>query len=248
MKTFAPGIASTLAILLLSGVCSHNAVRAQVKQPKPGVTLSPVEQELLDEINLLRTRPSVYASFLEGLKPFFKGANFERPGKVMMITQEGWEAVDEAIRFLRATKPLEPLGVSGGMCRGAGEHVQDQKKSGATGHKGTDGSFCEDRVARFGAWAAPIGENLSYGDDSARERVLNFLIDDGVSNRNHRKRLLDASFKVAGVSCGEHTTLGSLCVVTLAGGFTEKLNAARPANVPNRKGTARPHPTGVRRH
>jgi uncharacterized protein YkwD len=127
-------------------------------------------------------------------------------------------------------KPLPPLELSRGMCSGAGELVRDQHKSGATGHKGSDGSFCEQRAMRHGAWSGPIGENLSYGNHSARERVINLLIDDGVANRGHRRRLFDQTFKVAGVSCGEHSAMGSMCVITLAGGFSEKAKATLPAS------------------
>jgi hypothetical protein len=64
----------------------------------------------------------------------------------------------------------------------------------------------------------PIGENLSYGTDTARERVLTLLIDDGFANRAHRKRLLDPSFHVTGIACGDHK-LSALCVITLTCGF-----------------------------
>lgn len=249
MKNYAPRVLCSIAFALLFLTCVglHEAAWAQVKTPQPGVTLSPVEKELLDEINLLRTRPSEYAAYLEGLKPFYKGNEYRRPGATALLTNEGWKAVEEAIQFLRAVKPLKPVDVSGGMCSGAGELAKDQKKTGSTGHKGTDGSFCEDRVTRYGTWASPIGENLSYGNHTARERVFNFLIDDGVSNRNHRKRLLDPGFKVAGVACGEHNAMGSMCVITLAGGFTDKLNAARPTT-PTNKTSSTPSPSGARRY
>ena len=65
-----------------------------------------------------------------------------------------------------------------------------------------------------GTWAAPVGENLSYGRQSARERVMELIIDDGFSSRGHRVRMFDAGLKVAGVSCGPHTSLGSVCVAT----------------------------------
>ncbi len=66
------------------------------------------------------------------------------------------------------------------------------------------------------------GENLSYGKDAARHRVLTLLIDDGFANRGHRNRLLSPDYKVVGVSCGDHTQLGGMCVITFAGGFTDK--------------------------
>ena len=110
------------------------------------------------------------------------------------MTQEGTRALDEAISFLRAARPAPPSSLSQGMRSGAFELVKDQRGTDTTGHRGRDGSFCEQRAQRFGSWREPIGENLTYGNDTARERVLTLLIDDGVANRGHRKRLLDSSF------------------------------------------------------
>ncbi|HEX5706127.1 MAG TPA: CAP domain-containing protein [Pyrinomonadaceae bacterium] len=189
---------------------------------------SAIEQELLHEINLARTKPAEYAAFLENLKPLYSGNHFKQSGgKPPVITVEGWRAVEEAITAMRASRPVAALAPSTGMCCGAGELTKDQKKSGRTGHQGSDGSYCEQRAERFGTWTAPIGENLSYGRLSARERVLGLLIDDGVSNRGHRKRLLDPGFKVVGIACDEHTSEETLCVITLAGGFTEKFTSTK---------------------
>ncbi len=190
--------------------------------------LSSLEQEIFREINLARANPREYAAHLERLKPYFSGNTFQPPGKTPLVTNEGWSAVDEAIRFLRALPALPPLSVSRGMCLGALEHVKDQKASGLTGHKGSDNSFCEQRVMRFGAWQESIGENLIYGTDAAREKVLTLLIDDGVANRGHRKRIMSSEYKVVGVSCGDHAKLGGLCVLTFAGGFRDNL-AGNPA-------------------
>ncbi len=188
---------------------------------------SAIEQELLYEINLARTKPAEYASVLEKMKPSYSGNEFRQGGgKQSIITVEGWRAVEEAISALRGASPAPALAASVGMCCGAGELTKDQKTSGRTGHKGSDGSYCEQRAERFGTWTAPIGENLSYGNLSARERVTGLIIDDGVSNRMHRKRLLDPGFKVVGIACDEHSAEDTLCVITLAGGFMEKTTAA----------------------
>ena len=176
------------------------------------------------------------------MRPYFKGKEYTRPGAPAFMTQEGTRALDDAIGFLRAARPAPALSLSQGMCSGARELVKDQAGTDLSGHRGRDGSFCEQRAQRFGTWKEPIGENLSYGNDTARERVLTLLIDDGFANRGHRKRLLDASFRVAGVACGEHS-LGAVCVITLAGGFTD---GAPKATLPAAK-TPRSAPAGTRR-
>lgn len=227
-------------LLSLTFIPSRTSAR-QVSSTK-GAAAAALEQEVLKEINLVRMRPAEYVAYLEQLRPYFKGKEYRRPGMAGLMTQEGTQALDEAISALRAARPAPPLTLSQGMYSGARELVKDQAGTDSTGHRATDGSFCEQRAQRFGKWQEPIGENLSYGVDTARERVLTLLIDDGFANRGHRKRLLDASFHVAGVACGDHK-LGAMCVITLAGGFTD--GAAKP-NLPAIK-TLSPVPAGARR-
>jgi hypothetical protein len=79
----------------------------------------------------------------------------------------------------------------------------------------------EDRVKPYGNWSGGIGENLTYGAQSARERLLTWLIDDGFATRGHRIRIMNSNYNVAGLSCGPHPEYGAMCDLTLAGGFTE---------------------------
>ncbi len=183
--------------------------------------LTPAEQDLLNEINQARAHPDVYYKYLQSLKPFFKGNNYQPGGQPALTTEEGWDAVQDAIRFLRAAKPQGLLNPSRGLRLAAVAHFKDQNATGATGHRGASSDMIEDRVKPFGSWQGAIGENLSYGNESARERVLAWLIDDGVASRGHRKRLLSPDYHVAGLTCGPHPSFGTMCVMTLAGAFVD---------------------------
>ena len=234
-----------LCCLLLSLTFTPSRSSARQLSSTKSAAAAALEQEVLKEVNLARTRPAEYAAYLEQLRPYFNGKEYRRPGGTPLMTQEGTQALDEAISFLRTARPAPALSLSQGMCSGARELVKEQAGTDTTGHRGADGSFCEQRAQRFGTWKEPIGENLSYGNDTARERVLTLLIDDGVANRGHRKRLLDASFRVAGIACGDHK-LGAMCVITLAGGFNDGAAVnAKPA-LPAAK-TLSPIPAGARR-
>jgi uncharacterized protein YkwD len=219
---FALLLVCTLALLLPS----PGGSRAQQLSINPPASYAALEQDIASEVNFARTRPAEYAAFIEQLRPSYSGRELRRPGKPALLTEEGVGALDEAVRVLRSTRPVPALEVSPGMCSGAKALAAEQSASGATGHRGADGSFCEQRVERFGAWVAPIGENLSYGDETARERVIALMVDDGFASRGHRERLLSPTFKVVGVACGGHK-LGAVCVITLAGGFTDKPAAAK---------------------
>lgn len=203
------------------------------KSSSSGATLTDSERDLLNEINQARANPQLYATYLEKLKPQFSGKQYTPAGKDPLMTEEGWSAVDEAIRFLKALKPLPPLVASTGLSQAALTLVKDQGTTGGTGHRSGKGSMIEERVKPYGRWEGAIGENICYGNDSARERLLTWLIDDGFPSRGHRRRLLGSEYQVAGISCGSHPQWSAMCVLTLAGGFSEFNPGTAPAKTTN---------------
>src|SRR6476469_7535893 len=212
------GLLTLLCAVVLILCNQPGATRSQTTK----ATLSQAEQDLLSEINKARAEPQVYAGYLEKLKPQFKGKLYTPAGMAGGLeTQEGWDAVADAINFMKALKPAPPLNGSEGLRLAAFSHVKEQGGSGSTGHAGADKTLIEERVKPFGAWQGDIGENLSYGNESARERLLTWLIDDGFKSRGHRRRVMSQDYKVAGISCGPHPQYGGMCVLALAGGFTD---------------------------
>jgi uncharacterized protein YkwD len=208
-------------IAMIGLFAGSDRTRSQTNKLVADGGLSQTERDLLSEINQARAHPGVYASYLENLKPLFNGKEYKPSRQEVFTTSEGWSAVEEAIKFLRSAKPQGPLSTSPGLCLAAASHVRDQNATGATGHKGADSTLIEERVKPFGSWQGGIGENLMYGNQSARERILTWLIDDGFASRGHRNRIMSENYRVAGVSCGTHPKFGAMCVLTLAGGFVE---------------------------
>jgi uncharacterized protein YkwD len=184
--------------------------------------LTRLERDIVAEHNLARSDPASYAAYLHELKPRYDGQRFLESDSVVRMTQEGSAAVDEAIRFLESTAPLAFVHASRGMSLGARDLVADQGPSGSTGHVGTDGSQPWDRVARYGDWEGEIAENVAYGFDSAREVVVQLIVDDGVRGRGHRVNIFNPEFRVVGVSCGNHARYGTVCVITYSVGYVEK--------------------------
>jgi uncharacterized protein YkwD len=189
--------------------------------------LSPLENEIIAEINLARAQPRAYAAYLEETRKYYAGNQLRRPGRAPEATVEGLIAIDEAIQFLRAANPLPSLQIYKGMSQAAKDHANDLGTSGNTGHKGNDGSTPNVRVSRYGDWASSIGENIVYqAATTARESVMGLIVDDGVAGRGHRKNIFDATYRAAGISLGARSNLGTLCVITFAGGFMDRGAAA----------------------
>jgi uncharacterized protein YkwD len=179
---------------------------------------------MLAELNRLRERPADFAILLEEWLPLFDGEILRLPGEVALRTREGKAPVEEAIEFLKKAPPAPCLRLSLGMSRAAAEHAADLGRTGSTDHQGSDGSNPSQRVRRHGKWKGKLGENLGFGEASARRMVLMLLVDDGVPSRHHRTNLLELRFRVAGIACGPHPTYRSLCVIDLASEFEERPN------------------------
>lgn len=184
--------------------------------------LSPLEKEVVHEINLARSVPKDYASFLEQFKKYYDGKLIKIPNEAPVITEEGVGALIEAIRYLRSTKSIPPFILSKGMSLGARDHVKDLASLRGSQHQGSDKSQPRDRVNRYGTWQKVIVENISFGHDRARNIVMSLLIDDGVPHRGHRKNIFNSDFRVIGVACGKHPHYETVCVITFAGGYIER--------------------------
>lgn len=204
---------------------SSNLKTASVETSPKTSLISILEQATIDEINLARANPSAYIKYLEEFKRYYRGREIHFPDGLVLVSNEGVAPLDEAIAFMRSLKPLPPLRLSPGMVLGAKDHMNDLVKTKRSGHRGSDGSSAEDRLSRYGDWADSLGEDIVYHSRSAREDVISLIIDDGTSNRGHRKNLFKPDFHVIGIALSPLRSTPNpapICVITFAGGYQEK--------------------------
>ncbi|HSO88149.1 MAG TPA: CAP domain-containing protein [Draconibacterium sp.] len=183
--------------------------------------LSPIEKEIIYEINLFRSNPAKYAEeFIAPLAVYYKNNILYYPNDQQPVkTSEGVRALNECVRELKKENPKPIIYPNEGLTRAATDHVNDQAKTGRTGHTGSDNSNLKNRVDRYGKWKIRIAENIAYGNTSARQVIIFLLIDDNVKNRGHRANLLNPDLKLVGVSFGRHPVYSTMCVMDFAGGM-----------------------------
>jgi uncharacterized protein YkwD len=208
-------------VLALATMLLHSCAGSSIGSTAGTGTITATEQAIIDELNLARTNPRMYARLLEDTRQYFDGKRYFEPGQKAMRTQEGVAAVDEAIRYLRSVPPASPLSASSGLAKAALDHIRDTGPKGMVSHTGSDGSTPRQRVERHGRWQTTLGENIAYHPmPSARRIVMLLIVDDGVPDRGHRTIIFNPAYKVVGVATGPHSLYGSMCVQEFAGGFS----------------------------
>ena len=132
-------------------------------------------------------------------------------------TKEGTVAYDEAIKFLQHVSPMHKLEVSSVMCRANRRHAADLEQNSTTGHEGSDGSTSTSRVRDLGGIvSSPVLEAIEYGPwKDGAHFVMGLIVDDGNTNRDHRKIILDPAATVCGIAMGNHPQFAATCVVTV---------------------------------
>jgi uncharacterized protein YkwD len=198
----------SILLVLLAGVV-----------PVPTAYTEPNIGQILDELNLARTDPAHYATFLKERRGHYKGKQYNLGGGSALMTNEGVSALDEAIAFLEKAKPVGPLTFSDSLSVVAMELVRANGPIGRVGHESAGGMVLKKRAEMRGRWETSLGENLCFGPTEPREIVVWLIIDDGVKSRGHRRNIFDPSFKVAGIACGPHRDYGTMCVIDFAGGY-----------------------------
>lgn len=185
-------------------------------------------KEIIQQINKLRRFPKSFIPILEDHLQYFDGNVLYLPGSTRggIMHEEGKVAVSsinslklkyrEAIDFLKGIKePLEELKVNGELEKAALDHYKDIAPKGLLSHTGSNKSTYKDRIEKYCQWGGSIFEAIDYGaKETAKDVVINWLVDDGVPKRVHRVNLLNKEHKFIGIADGPHK-VAEQCVVAV---------------------------------
>jgi len=164
-----------------------------------GSSMSNEEQQMINEINLVRSNPAGYVTYVEQyIRDIKSGKAFGSS------TTAAYELIDE----LKKTAPLSVLQPAECLYQAAKKHGEEAVRKGSSDHQGMDGSWPWDRVKKGCAQMQDGNENLVGGPANIREAVMLLLVDDGISNRGHRRTLLNKDWKY--VACYKSGKVGRM--------------------------------------
>lgn len=187
-------------------------------------------QQVFNEINLLRQFPKNYACYLESYLEYFKGTELHVPGEEPAATEEGATVFEECIKELNDLPgPLPPLKyLDKDLCKIAQGHAKDIGRTGSEAHEGKDGSNPGTRIDKLkkgshNSFLQTCGECLSYGKWTAKDIVIQLVVDDSIPDRGHRKNLLNPRFSCIGVAVEKHKKHTVMCCIVLTDLYGESL-------------------------
>jgi hypothetical protein len=174
------------------------------------------EEHVLKELNRLRIDPPAFSDEIADTRSRFDGRILRgRDGdEIDIMTNEGVAAVTEAVRVLRRSSAVAPTEPSDFLARVARTLVQEQSGAGAVGHISRGRGPGERSLALGGG--RYLSEVITYGHSDPASVIEQFVVDDGVPDRGHRKKILAGEFRYAGAACGSHRVHRVMCVIILS--------------------------------
>ena len=211
-----------LATLLLFSTISRSQVIDSLNTAKNCFYMSATEKEMIYEINRVRSNPRSYLQYLQPmlneakatLKNYGKGyKNYSLTftttttnGKSAKTTDTTWHYTNEEevkalttlINDLKKSTSLSVLKADSGIYNAAKKHAKDQNEhEWKLMHTGSDGSDPWDRIIFFSLGMSFGNENIAGNSAeivTARDIVIQLLVDSGIPGYGHRYNLLDPAW------------------------------------------------------
>ena len=208
-------IASIIALLtntLIAGTVSAASIKRLIieKYQSRELTAQNLEQtttidyvalreEILAEINRVRTNPQAYADWLEDKKQYFEGTLLKLPGEKPIRTNKGKEALEEAIAWLKKIEPLSKLSFSAELVEIAQEQIKNiTSPQGSTNLQ---------------------EKTISYGKYTPEGIVMQLIVDDAHPDRFNRQRILNPNLQLTGIACETHERYKNICIIAYEGDY-----------------------------
>ena len=180
------------------------------------------EEQLVKELNELRTNPKGYAAKLNKYVSYFKGKVLRIPGqKAGIRTEEGADAFKETIDFLSKQKPIDEQIPSKGLGRIAKDFLVEVQKVDPEKLGEID---IDSIIAKYGEFSGNLSRAMDFGGDSPEMVIVNLVVSDGDPNRSQRESLLSTDLKRIGVATGKHDAYGQCTIIVSSTKFKNKVD------------------------
>ena len=160
-------------------------------------------EDVINEINFVRTKPSEYAAKLERICSSITGHKV-KVGNSIMKLREGSKIFDESIQYLLNIGPMEPLELCDGLSESANEllSILIIQEGVDMSEFSLDIYDLEHRLDHFGVFFGEFNEIIDYGSFDAEFVVVNFILGDGDEARTDRHTILNPQMKYCGIASG----------------------------------------------
>ena len=95
------------------------------------------------------------------------------------------------------------------MLRLAQDYIKKIQKKNAD----TDSIDVDKMLSKYGNFYGDFNTAVEYGGQNPEQAVVNLIVGDGDPTRDHRKSLLNTSFKLVGVAFGTHQVFHNCSVI-----------------------------------
>jgi hypothetical protein len=157
------------------------------------------EQEVIILLNLVRSNPPLFYEKLA--KPYLDSI---KPKEFY------WNSL---IKDLTNTTSMPMLATNDNLFSMAENHAVCTGKIGHVGHDCPKGFNFNQRLKKYNLNNSYVGENCSYGYNSAMDIVMQLLVDEDVPSLGHRVNILNKVYKKVGVATRPHAKWESTCVI-----------------------------------
>ena len=208
-----------ILFLLFCSISGYSQEKSALNTARNCSYMKEIEKEMIAEINLVRSDPAGYIKYLSynlelaklNLDHFGKGKRnytlsvryekingVEQKRRVDTVWSNEYEeevhAIESLLKDLKNSPPLTILEPDKGIYEAARKHGLDQDRHNwSLGHRGSDGSWPWDRIRKYSPMMITGNENLAgrYPEPTARDIVIQLLVDAGIPEYGHRHNLLD---------------------------------------------------------
>ena len=179
------------------------------------------EEQILEELNELRSDPEGYADKVKIYKGYFDEDNILRlPGVLHGIrTEEGPAIYDEAIEFLKKADPVCELTPSKGLFAVASDLLEIIQKEDPDNIGDID---MESIIEKYGNYERDFHRSIQFGGTSGEHTIMDLFIGDGDKSRSQREALLNGNLKKVGIACGTHDRYRFVNIIVACTKFNNK--------------------------